>query len=435
MQESPPQAGRRENKTRAAYVALALTPVALKLAAMLWARHAGFAQVSDDDYARTVIAQTFAHTPRLDPSGTSWLPFPFWLYGGAMMALGRSLEVARGLAFVLGALSPLVVWAGLRSMQIARIPAALGAAIATLTPWSVWLGLAPVPEAWAGACAAAALFFVANGTPRGGAIAGGLALVATLSRYEAWPVAGLVAAALAARFVRTRERAHVAGLALAIAGPLFWLANNAIAHGDALHFLARVAAYRRANAGAIPMADRVLEYPRALWHDAPEIVLAAVVGGFAAARSATVRARWGLPLAGAALVFAFLVYGDLRDGAPTHHAARALLPALGVLAGFGADGLFALASRRRAVLAAAPALWLAFVLHRVRDVPGNDPASRRETQIARGRALAGAPALEVTPCAYEHFALIAAYGAPERVTIVEAPRRPVTADCPEVRSR
>jgi hypothetical protein len=33
--------------------------------------------VSDDDYARVVIAQRLSLA--LDPSGTSWLPFPFWL--------------------------------------------------------------------------------------------------------------------------------------------------------------------------------------------------------------------------------------------------------------------------------------------------------------------------------------------------------------------
>jgi hypothetical protein len=39
----------------------------------------------------------------------------------------------------------------------------------------------------------------------------------------------------------------------------------------------------------------------------------------------------------------------------------------------------------------------------------------------------------VTPCAYEHFALIAAFGAPERVTIIEpASRREPDGQCPHV---
>src|ERR1700690_3115303 len=112
------------------------------------ARAAGFDHVSDDDFARITIAQTFAHSPKLDPSGTSWLPFPFWLVGTVMMIFGRSLTVARAIAFTLGALAPVVAYAGLRSMQNTRTASVLGAAVASLTPWSVWLGLAPVPEGW-----------------------------------------------------------------------------------------------------------------------------------------------------------------------------------------------------------------------------------------------------------------------------------------------
>src|ERR1700679_1535319 len=72
--------------------------VLLKLAVSFWVLRAGFSHVSDDDYARVTIAQAFAHAPTLDPSGTSWLPFPFWLNGTVMAVLGRSLGVARGVA-------------------------------------------------------------------------------------------------------------------------------------------------------------------------------------------------------------------------------------------------------------------------------------------------------------------------------------------------
>jgi hypothetical protein len=41
----------------------------------------------------------------------------------------------------------------------------------------------------------------------------------------------------------------------------------------------------------------------------------------------------------------------------------------------------------------------------------------------------------VTPCAYEHFALIAAVGAPERVAILPATHAPVTPACPRVELR
>jgi hypothetical protein len=402
--------------------------VALKVAAMLWALHCGFAQVSDDDYARTVIAQTFAHAPKLDPSGTSWLPFPFWLYGGAMMLVGRSLSTAKAIAFILGALAPIFPYAGLRSMQIARIPAAAGAALASLTPWSVWLGLAPVPEGWAGACAAAALFFLAG--DGGALVAAVLALVASLSRYETWPIAAVVAVVCIWR--ARRDRMSIAPAVVAVSGIAFWIVNNAVSHADALHFVARVAAFRRASGPSLGIGERILEYPLALIHDAPEIAAFAAVAAGVASRDRALRARWVLPLTGAASVLVFLVYGDLRDGAPTHHAARALVPVFGVLAGFAAD---AIVTPSRSRIAAPIAIaTLAFVLFRARAVPGASESERRDAQIARGRDLAKtASSLDVTPCAYEHFALIAAYGAPEAVTIEPKTNQPVTPECPGVR--
>ena len=419
---------------RARDLAWAAGLVAIKSAAMLVALRGGFEQISDDDYARTVIAQTFAHAPHLDPSGTSWLPFPFWLYGVLMMVFGRSLGVARAVAFALGALSPLPVYAGMRSMQSTRIVCAVAAAFATLTPWSVWLGLAPVPEGWAGACAAAALFFVADKP----LVAAALVCVASLSRYEAWPLAAFVAAICAVGAARADARSRVwlgGAAALAAFGPCAWLVNNALAHGDAFHFIARVTAFRRANTTPMPLAARLAEYPIALFDDARAIVIASIFGALAAFRDRAFRARWVLPMGGAALTLAFLIYGDVRDGAPTHHAVRALVPVFTVLAAFGVAGAATLARSRaaHAILAVAFVVVVASALRRVRFPPGAGESERRESQIARGRALAKTTAtLEVTPCAYEHFALIAAFGAPERVTVNPSTHEPVTNVCPVV---
>ncbi len=425
--------------------ACAAAATALKSLAMLVALRGGFEQISDDDYARTVIAQTFAHTPHLDPTGTSWLPFPFWLYGVAMMVVGRSLGVARAIAFVLGALSPIPVYAGMRSMQNTRIVSVAGALLAALTPWSVWLGLAPVPEGWAGACAAAALLFVGSRDHARPWIAASLVLVASLSRYEAWPIAAVVACVLAARALRSpAPRLSLALAALTAAmGPVGWLLHNAVTHGDAFHFVARVTAFRRANTTPMPLDARIAEYPLALWTAAKWIVLASVVGVIAAARDRAFRARWVLPVGAAIFALAFLVYGDVRDGAPTHHAARALVPIFTVLGAFGAAGAGALvamtkpnvAKIARAVFAATFAMSAWFTVSRARFPPGNGDSEKRDAQVARGHALASVvpPAtLEVTPCAYEHFALIAAFGAPERVTIMPSTHETVTADCPRV---
>jgi len=422
---------------------------ALKGVAMLLALRAGFAQISDDDYARTVIAQSFAHAPKLDPSGTSWLPLPFWLYGGAMMVFGRSLATARALAFVLGLASPAVPYFGLQSMQSSRLVAIGGAALVSLTPWSVWLGLAPVPEGWAGLLVGSAFFFLAARTARGTLTAGALILVGSLSRYEAWPAAALVAAVALLRVRGSTDRTRLANLAavgIAVLGPLAWIAHNAHAHGDAFHFFARVAAFRRANTGVVPLGERVMEYPLALLRDAPEIAVLSLVSVFAFSRNGELRSAWAIPLLGGATVMALLVWGDVRDGAPTHHPARALLPVMCVLAGAGAAGLRevvrAVRGRvaREAWVVAALVFSVIFgvgtAIAHVRDVPGNGPTERRDAQIARGRDLAAQRIehLTVTPCAYEHFALIAAFGAPERVDIAQGPRQPVTPDCPSVQA-
>ena len=79
-------------------IATAKTVVSL---ALLWS---GFRSISDDDFSRVAIAQQFAVHPHLDPSGTSWLPLPFWVYGGAMKAFGLSLATAQITAILLGVL-------------------------------------------------------------------------------------------------------------------------------------------------------------------------------------------------------------------------------------------------------------------------------------------------------------------------------------------
>ncbi|MBW2459757.1 MAG: hypothetical protein JRI68_35025, partial [Deltaproteobacteria bacterium] len=74
----------------------------------------GFRAVSDDDFARVVLAQQWAFDPQLDPTGTSWLPLPFWLYGGVMTVFGTSLDVARITAFALGLASAVLLYGAAR---------------------------------------------------------------------------------------------------------------------------------------------------------------------------------------------------------------------------------------------------------------------------------------------------------------------------------
>lgn len=442
---------------------------------------AGFRAVSDDDFSRVVLAQAWAHAPRLDPTGSSWLPVPFWL-NGALFYVFRyisapTLDMARAIAFALGLVSAALVQVAAFWITGDRRAALSGALLAAAFPWSACLGVATVPE-----LPTAALTLVAVAslvTPPAGpappatrALWGALALaLATLSRYEPWPIAVVFAAMAllsACRFGQGRaaQAQLVVAALLALVGPIAWVVWNRIAHGDALHFLARVAAYRHALA---PRDDgtlvRLLAYPAAMMREEPELFLsplALAAVAFRARRAAAHRVRIGgapvvetpagvaaLPLlrhavrpyavAGvlAAFQIALLSLALVRDGAPTHHPERATLVALLLLAlvvgDLGARFLRAAGPRdRRALFAAALVVLLLGLVSR--------PHLRREhfnprsDEVAIGRAAAeltapGAPIL-VEVIDYGHLAILAALGRPEGVV----PDRSIDPRAPPVRS-
>jgi hypothetical protein len=418
---------------------------------------AGFSHISDDDYARVVIAEHFAHAPHLDPSGTSWLPFPFWSAGAAMMVFGRSIATARAVSIVLSAAATASAYAAMRAAAYRRAVAVATVAGLLCVPLDGWVGVATVPESYTGALVAAALFAAtANGGHWRTAAAFAL-FVASLSRYETWPACAVVAIYAAWCALQTRHddraisRLHSAFVAaVASAGPLTWMTWNAIVHGSSTYFVDRVARYRVAI-GEAPeaLAARLVGFPRALVTTAPWLVALSAIGlGALLCLRASALRSLALPLAGAAATLAFLVYGDVKNGAPTHHPERALLGIFWVLSATAFVGIDALckhiltsfgrhSARRRAAFAAA---WL-FALLRVAmsiralcNVPGRDPMSDRSLQIARGAQLreANPASLEIAPCMYEHFALLAEFAAPERAHIVEAKTVVPDGECPHV---
>ncbi|MDB5212281.1 MAG: hypothetical protein JWO86_208 [Myxococcaceae bacterium] len=441
---------------------------ALHALACVVVRCLGFDHVSDDDFARVTIAQSFAHTPKLDPSGTSWLPFPFWALGSVMLVAGRSLAMARAASIAFASAAAVLPYVALRMTGTDRRAALLALAFAILSPWSVWLGAATVPESFTASFTAAAA--IALGSMRGprlplpARIAFALALLAAcLSRYEPWPVAAVLGVTLAVRGMRglrgskTARDAAASGdtgdllvAAIVAAGPLLWMAWNGHAHGDALHFFERVARFKRAlGEPATGTLDALLLYPRLFVMRRPDVVVAlalAFTAGHVFVKSrAEVRSAWLVPLACAAAEVAFLAYGNARDGAPAHHSERALLGVMFLTAMFAADVLVlaapaALARARAPALAVAglvAAAWLVNGVIGLRDVPGSGPNEDRSAQIAAGSTLRAENVehVEVTPCAYEHFALVAAFAAPEKVAILPRTDAVVTPSCPAVERR
>ncbi|MBL8610607.1 MAG: hypothetical protein JNL38_24930, partial [Myxococcales bacterium] len=332
--------------------------------------------------------------------------------------------------------------------------AAVATALFAATPWSVWLGVSTVPEALtAGLVAAGAPLALADESTRGRRLVGAACiLLATLSRYEAWPVAAAAAGILAFRAATGRARAAdvVPAVAAMLAGPVAWMAWNAHAHGgDPLHFVARVTRFRQTSGQAsIPFGEKLLVYPRALVIEAPEVALLAC-STFGALASGRLRERVAPLAAVMGAVALFLLFGVARDGAPTHHPARALvvLFPLAAIAGteVAATTIGRAGARAKAALLLAAVIALSIVWPRAwRTPPGTDLANDRSPQVAMGlelRARGGAERYRVTPCAFEHFALIAALGAPERVEVVKPektatapPPSPVDAPCPRLES-
>lgn len=416
--------------------------VAAKLALGALVLHLGFSHVSDDDYARTVIAERFAASPHLDPSGTSWLPLPFWLSGVTMMILGRSLGVARGVAIAFGALSVGAPYAAMRAVGSPRWVAIAATAMAMAMPWNAWLGVATVPEAWTGALAAAAMIAMVEPRARGWASAALLA--ASLSRYETWPACGVLAILCGVGALRSHApRRNVTFAFVAVLGPLLWMLWNAHAHGSSLHFLARVSAFRHAiGAADLPLRDKLLVYPMALGTETPEAAVLGGAGVVGLCVSPRLRRRWFLAAASVMATFAFLILGEVHDGAPTHHPERALSPIWWVLIGVGVDTLAsgltqwarALGRSGAALLAGSALAWGACLPSRLSRPPGEMQSERREIPIARGLEMRDhkTSSADITPCSFEHFALIAAWGRPEGANVLPSLHRPPTPECPLV---
>jgi hypothetical protein len=454
----------------------------------------GFVALSDDDYSRTVIAERFAAAPSLDPSGTSWLPLPFWIAGTGMALFGRTLGVARAVAFALGVVAALLVHRAARWQGASRPSALLGTAAAIALPTAARLGVSTQPEALT-----AGLLVLGAAATRLDAphrLAGaGLLTAACLCRYEAWPAAAVFAtlcvldawrpgpASTGASATGAAARAGTSPAAIgstprapgllliaaliALAAPLCWMAHGALSRGGPLFFAHRVAAYRRALGGHESAVDALLRYPAAFLRTEPELVLASTVAiWIALRRDKRALARFARPALVLGSVLVFLVVGRLLDGAPTHHAERTLLPLWTGLAlvaaelGAGAmratagatppgdppphpDAATTVPSGAERAVARAPAappivlvvtLLLATASAAVRVARPEEVALGRASERAIGEAARHAvPAqdrLLIDSADYGYFAVLAAFGAPERAQPVDPrdPREPPRPD-------
>jgi hypothetical protein len=433
------QAARNKPKV---FVIAALVLVALRACVSYGAIHTGFRAISDDDYSRVVIAQVFAAQPVWDPSATSWLPFPFWLYGFCLSALGASLAKARAIAMVISLVGPLGVWLAGRWLGLSRIACLIAGIISCAIPYAAWLGVATTPDYFTalllllGACSLARRCEKVR-------LLGALAIAAAcLSRYEAWPVAVLWAAISALDGLRHRNWKFMVLAGLVLAAPLAWMLNGALNHHDALFFIKRVVTYKRAL--GLPTASvlsRLLATPRHLLVDAPELWAVAVLVAILATlkHKPFLKRRWCRPIVAILSLLVFLCMGDLSDGAATHHVGRTLLMPWFFLALILAAGVTSVARdrslRHRALLALLLIGAYSFVFCVLRptftSVDGFC-ARNEETEVgtqASSRVPMGEK-LAIDTLDYGYFAVEAAFGRPKETVILDShdPRHPKAAN-------
>jgi hypothetical protein len=256
-------------------------------------------------------------------------------------------------------------------------------------------------------------------------------LAASLCRYEPWPAALAVALfALVPQADKTKPNPTLPirwiSCSLALAGPCLWIAWNRYAHGDALHFHARVSAFRSAL-GVASGGWRALAagYPSALAADAPALFAVGLIA-LGALRSPTAIKLWVRPLASALVVLASLMIADAAGGAPTHHPERALLAVGFVAWTAGVDlsdqALFKANDRRRSVLLAVAAFVaiLAFGAVRLNSILGGYGVDR-DSEVRVGEWLRANTRPDervlIDPVDYGYFAIIAASAAPERMLL------------------
>jgi hypothetical protein len=375
----------------------------------------GFRAISDDDYSRVTIAARFAAVPSADPSGTSWLPLPFWLYGVPMALFGDSLETARVVAVLLGIASAVLVWLAARFLGLPERAALLGALGAVVLPYGSWLSCATVPEAPTAALILLGVVSLSRDEAKL-RLWGGLALgAACFCRYEAWAPAAVFSALSAREALRRREKGLWLGAAAAVAPIALWLLHGIVRHGDAFFFVGRVTQYRAALGGeGTALSVALLQTPWALLRFEPELTAVTLVAlglTFWRRRSPFGPTAWRTVTALAGLV-AFLVLADVTGGAATHHPERSLLPVYWFFALLAAGLVTRLARELRAWLLPALALPLAVVASVfVRPTVESSFVDRREEeQVGSLLRSLGATAVALDSDDFGYFAVQAALG-------------------------
>lgn len=372
-------------------VELALVLIALAAlasSATAYVNHSGWTLYYGDAEAHLDIARRVVDSrePGYDQLGTVWLPLPHVLM---LPLVGNDRLWRSGLAGAIPSSACFVVAAAFLFAAMRRAAHSSAVAFASLSlfalnPNLLYLAATPMTETVAFAALMALLYFTVlfHQTQSFAAVAGaGLAcLAASLARYEGWFVIPFVAAYfLIAGRGWYRLWAAVLFCAIAVLGPLYWLAHNWWLYSNPLEFYngpySAIAIYRRALAQNMAPYRGDHDWPMALLYYSTAVRLCTglttvvlALGGLAGVMLK--RVLW--PVVFAALPPLFYVWSMHSGGTPifvpdlwpfTHYNTRYGLAALPLLAIAGGCLVLLVPERWRpwlavTILVAAAAPWL-----------------------------------------------------------------------------
>ncbi len=195
--------------------------------------------VSHLNIARRIVD---SRTPGPNQLGTPWLPLPHLLMipfvrDDRLWQTGLAGAIPMAGCFVIAAT---FLFAAAKSVFASRAAGAAAAALFALNPNLLYLQSTPMTEPVFLACLMAVLYFTvlfARTQSMWAAMCAGLAACAgTLARYEGWFLIPFVSVYFLVAAKRRRFATAIVFSALAVLGPISWLAHNAWYSGDALAF-------------------------------------------------------------------------------------------------------------------------------------------------------------------------------------------------------
>ena len=211
-----------------------------------------------DGVAHVNIARKVVDSPdgslwqRYIQIGSPWLPLQTVLMlplvsNDWMWRTGLAGSIVSMISYVVAALSLYLLARNFyrnEDEQYRELFPAMTAAIFLLNPSAIYMQSTPMTETVFMATLASAIYllqrWVTDQTKRRLAIAALAMTIATLARYEAWPVAALsVVIVILVSRGDTKARARNGALftAIVMAGPVYWLWHNWAIYGNALEFL------------------------------------------------------------------------------------------------------------------------------------------------------------------------------------------------------